>query len=562
MPQQIEPELVMSFDPSTIEDLGVRMYSTLPPVLAELIANSYDADAEHVFLRLNDSTDKKEIVIEDDGFGMSFEEINEKFLRIGRKRRTEDPEDQKTPKGRKIIGKKGLGKLSFFGIAREIEITTKKDGKENSFTLKWEEIKNSRENEYKPDLNKFDENCKKSEHGTTIILRDIQRKTDFHPETLAISLSKMFILDTDFKVSIQHNSGKPVIVSNEKRYDSLEKQIEWKLPNDVSQYTIFDSYENANKITGLLIATEKPISPKTNMRGITLFSRKKLVNAPEYFSDSTSSNFFSYLTGYLEVDFIDEIKEDVISTNRQSLNWDDEEMQDLRKYLQGVIKDLERDWRSRRRVINEEKAKEKTGIDIPSWLKAVPEPIKTATWVLIDKIIGKPEFSENETSDAIEKLHKIVPKYPYYHWRNLHQDVQSTTAEYYKNANYYTAALEATKKYIIAVRSKANSSETDTDTSVMGRVFGQEIDHTLKIAQGFTRSNNEQFSAQTINSIEDGQKHLSMGLVQGFRNPASHEEFAELEQSGLFAEQDCLDILSLLSHLFKRLDNARTPEKQ
>ena len=38
-------ELVLKFEPKTIEHLGVKMYSTLPPALAELISNAYDADA-------------------------------------------------------------------------------------------------------------------------------------------------------------------------------------------------------------------------------------------------------------------------------------------------------------------------------------------------------------------------------------------------------------------------------------------------------------------------------------------------------------------------------------
>ena len=62
----------MTFDPNTIEHLGVRMYSTLPPVLTELIANAHDADAGHVFLTLKDIAEK-EIAIEDDGLGMVIE---------------------------------------------------------------------------------------------------------------------------------------------------------------------------------------------------------------------------------------------------------------------------------------------------------------------------------------------------------------------------------------------------------------------------------------------------------------------------------------------------------
>lgn len=38
-------KLIMSFDPHTIEHLGVKMYSVLPNAIAELIANAYNADA-------------------------------------------------------------------------------------------------------------------------------------------------------------------------------------------------------------------------------------------------------------------------------------------------------------------------------------------------------------------------------------------------------------------------------------------------------------------------------------------------------------------------------------
>ena len=97
--------LKMTFMPNTIEHLGVRLYSTIPPVIAELIANSYDADAKRVTIKLIDTDpSNKEIIVEDDGHGMSFDDINSKFLRIGRNRRVSDAD--KSPGGRLVIGKK------------------------------------------------------------------------------------------------------------------------------------------------------------------------------------------------------------------------------------------------------------------------------------------------------------------------------------------------------------------------------------------------------------------------------------------------------------------------
>lgn len=120
-------QLELKFDPRTIEHLGIKMYSQLPYALAELVANAYDAGAENVRIYLYDDSECKKIVVEDDGEGMSYDEVADNFLVIGRKRRTEDV-DRKNSKGRIITGKKGLGKLALFGIGKTIQIETSKEG--------------------------------------------------------------------------------------------------------------------------------------------------------------------------------------------------------------------------------------------------------------------------------------------------------------------------------------------------------------------------------------------------------------------------------------------------
>jgi len=546
-------ELKMTFDPNTIEHLGVRMYSTLPPVLAELIANSHDADAEHVILTLNDSGAEKEIIVEDDGVGMSFDEINSKFLRIGRPRRQEE-NTQITVKKRKIIGKKGLGKLSFFGIAHEIEIATKKDGKENIFAMVWDDIKKEK-NDYKPQVVKNDATCSIDDCGTKITLRKIQRESDFSPEDIANSLSKMFIIDSDFEIVIRHNSDQPIIVNNERRYAGLEKEVEWKIPSD-SQFK--DDYGKAGQIVGQLIATKKPIPPKTNMRGVILFSRKKMVNQPEYFSDSTSSHFFSYLTGWLEVDFIDDLEEDVIATNRQSLNWGHEEMQKLRTHLRGLVNWLERDWRKKREEKREKELSQATGINIPDWFAKLPDEIRTKIEPIIKVLVKDSELPNETNQDAIRKIHEIVPEYPKYHWRHLHPEVQSASRDQYINGDYYTAFFEAVKKYINAVKYKSGSSLTEN--ALLENVFALK-DPKLSVTGKFKKPNGTDFKPLTIENIAGGHRMLALGIWMACRCPIAHEEVCDLRDSGLFTEKDCLDALSLLSHLFYRLENSQKIEE-
>ncbi|MCM1079321.1 MAG: ATP-binding protein, partial [Bacteroidales bacterium] len=178
-------KLKMSFDPHTIEHLGIKMYSVLPNAIAELIANAYDAEASRVDINLQDDGEQKQISVIDNGVGMSFDEINEKFLRIGRKRRSED--DGWSPnKKRKVTGRKGLGKLAFFGIGDVITVITKQAGKCVDFTLSWTELIGSNKPEYEPSFNISD--CDEQEKGTTIILSKLKRKSEFDEEGLAVSL--------------------------------------------------------------------------------------------------------------------------------------------------------------------------------------------------------------------------------------------------------------------------------------------------------------------------------------------------------------------------------------
>jgi uncharacterized protein (TIGR02391 family) len=156
---------------------------------------------------------------------------------------------------------------------------------------------------------------------------------------------------------------------------------------------------------------------------------------------------------------------------------------------------------------------------------------------------------------VIKLIHTLVPEYPAYHWRHLHSAIQEKSKLYYEQQNYYTAFLEAMKKYTSAVREKSEYINHN-DFEMMGKVFSNEK-KVLSVIGNYTKSDGTNFSQDTIRNVQSGQQHLSQGIVAGGRNPLSHEEITELHRSDLFSESDCLDFLSLLSHLFKRLDNSK-----
>lgn len=332
----------MTFDPKTIEHLGVKMYSTLPPALAELISNAYDADAENVTLEFLEVGSKKFISVKDNGMGMDSDDIQNRFLVIGRNRRKDDG-DKPTPKfSRFATGKKGLGKLALFGLAREISIDTIKNGLRNRFVLNWDDLLNAR-GEYKPIVEINNKKTKKTD-GTTIKLSELKRQTPFDVESLADSLSKIFIVDDSFNISLKKQNGEIIKIDNDGRYSGFNQQFVW----DVNEILSEESEYNG-KIYGKLYTSETPIRPNSGLRGISLFSRGKLVNNPEFFSNSTSSHFFQYLTGWFSVDFIDELDDDVISTNRQSVDWDNAEMAKLRDFLSTLISKVNNEWRNKRK---------------------------------------------------------------------------------------------------------------------------------------------------------------------------------------------------------------------
>jgi hypothetical protein len=132
----------IEFDIGTIKHLGLQMYATLPPVIGELVSNAWDADAEHVSITIpvTTFTEDSEIVIEDDGDGMSDNDLRTAYLIVGRDRR-KDLGDSPTKKHhRRVMGHKGIGKFSAFGIAAEIEIETVKNGETSRFVMSYAEL--------------------------------------------------------------------------------------------------------------------------------------------------------------------------------------------------------------------------------------------------------------------------------------------------------------------------------------------------------------------------------------------------------------------------------------
>ena len=389
--------LVLKYHPNTIKHLGIALYSTLPPVIAELIANSYDANAHVVTVFLNDQP-VKSIIIEDDGDGMSYEDLRIKFLEIGRDRRQHERNSRRPP-----IGKKGLGKLSVFGIAERISIESIRNAKKNKIRLIYHDIIDNKTGEYKPEIEILDEKCREP-NGTRVILENLSRKSLFSHEyikDLAENLSSRFtVFGNGFNVKIVYNNDlkKKAYVTDKLKFNRLDIEFTWTLPLKYHK----SEYEFRDQVRGTIYATEKPTP--ADMKGIYLTSRGKLVNQRDFFGSKSDDYAYTYLTGWLAVDFIEDFEKDIISTNRESLNWEDEKAKELRKYLSDVLTYIKDEWREKRRNRKAIEIKKKTGVDIDEWLSSLPSGEKKVATKIISTILTSSSIDTDKAANLVDYI--------------------------------------------------------------------------------------------------------------------------------------------------------------
>ena len=125
-------EYKLNIDPRILELLGPSLYTNIYYVLAELIANAYDAMAHNVYIIAN----KDDITVEDDGTGMSYErgDINH-YLNVAKESRVTEDEAWTTDRTRKKMGRKGVGKLAALSVSENVLVKTRVGDEVSGFVL-------------------------------------------------------------------------------------------------------------------------------------------------------------------------------------------------------------------------------------------------------------------------------------------------------------------------------------------------------------------------------------------------------------------------------------------
>ena len=121
----------LSIEPSILELLGPSLYTNIYYVLAELIANAYDAQAHNVYI----IAEKDSITVEDDGTGMTYGEVKDHYLAVARESRSTEADTFTRDGTRRRMGRKGIGKLAALSVSENVWVQTRSGEDVSGFVL-------------------------------------------------------------------------------------------------------------------------------------------------------------------------------------------------------------------------------------------------------------------------------------------------------------------------------------------------------------------------------------------------------------------------------------------
>ncbi|HKP51285.1 MAG TPA: ATP-binding protein [Chloroflexia bacterium] len=386
----------MTISRLTVDKLGVKMYDKVSAVLAELVANSYDADATCVTImapmdqylatkQRKKIRDKGFVIkVQDDGIGMTPQEVNEFYLRVGAERHTEDKRGRgrRSPiYKRRVMGRKGVGKLAPFGICRCIEVLTSGgevvDGKDEKgrgtrgyrtahLILDRNEILQESEFNYHPKLGSLD-GIVRPATGTLITLsmftyrqvpdmKQLERqlaqrfgirspdwrielydltKTNTDPDytTTVGEFEIVKMPDTEIRfIQMKPSGEKPDVPDNYKVLDSNNATV-----TDLQAGFMHDG--QFYPVTGWVAYAKEPYKDDL-MAGIRIYCHNKIAAQTLIFNRGAGFtgeyDVRSYLVGALNAEWLDE-EEDLIQTDRRDILWSHELGREFEKWGQALV---------------------------------------------------------------------------------------------------------------------------------------------------------------------------------------------------------------------------------
>ena len=351
----------MTLSLNVLRHLGFGLYSNIAAVLSEVVANAWDADAKNVSISLAaKGTNDAHVTIEDDGHGMTVDDANDKYLTVGYERRKSERHSPVLE--RPVMGRKGIGKLSLFSIARTVEVHTVKDGVKHGFVMDSDQIEaiitDGREAEYNPEA--IDPDDIDIQNGTRITLTNMKRQLQWTGKPLRRRLARRFSI-----IGALHNfnavlDGEPITIEDREYQDkvqylwtfgdaglrcrdaarNLEQHDERDNNIDDSGYVIDGWIATAFK-SGQL----KDPDTKESLNNLVIMVRGKLAQEDILEEFGEGGLYTKYLFGEIHADFLDlDDEDDIATTSRQRLIEEDPRYRALKNKLNDELKWIENKW--------------------------------------------------------------------------------------------------------------------------------------------------------------------------------------------------------------------------
>lgn len=392
----------MKISLNIIEHLGINLYSNLPAVLSEIVANSWDADATEVQMNIEGTT-KIEII--DNGIGMSERDINEKFLLVGYKKREKG--FVQTLKGRKVMGRKGIGKLSLFSIANKITIISKKENEEiNAFVMNVNDIREAanQEKDYEPIALKSNELPKQLEHNGTIIILEELKRERIQEHNIKTNLARRFSViggQNNFKVFVNNEEIGVEDRNYFKKLDYIwyfgeESKFFLDLCSaNIESTQLEESFDNY-VVSGWIGSAKESNSLQegiNNLNKISILIRGKLAQEDILSEFRIGGLYTKFLIGEINADFLDtDDSEDITTSNRQKIREDDPRYIALKDFIKRQLNIVG----EQRQKFKEKQGKEeilKNAI-VKEWYNSLEKAIQKRA----DKLFGRiNQISSNES---------------------------------------------------------------------------------------------------------------------------------------------------------------------
>ena len=197
-------------DPALTKILG-ESYTSVEAAVKELIDNSFDADSTLVKVILPEIFENSSITIQDNGDGMTPNDVRDQYLKIASSRFSRKG-DKTHGKSRKVKGRKGIGKFAGLTVANTMQITTKARGLQTSLSISKDDILGKDIDLESIDMALEISECNPNEKGTTLTLIGLTQNLNFpNPDKLKQLLTREYLRENDFKILV---NGEEVSVAD------------------------------------------------------------------------------------------------------------------------------------------------------------------------------------------------------------------------------------------------------------------------------------------------------------------------------------------------------------